>query len=132
MSTALVGARCLFCGDVIEGSNHLLRCDGRQGHIEAAAFTNYRAPSVPYRETSVAAARSIEPTAVSLCGRVLEAIRATREHGLTCDDVKSRLGLSHQTGSARIWDLHRRDLICDSGKRRPSATGRASIVWIAI
>ncbi len=121
---------CVFCGCVADG-DHLRRCDGRQGRVEAV-FEPYRAPAVPYRETSVAAARSIEPRAVSLCGKVLEAIRSTRDRGLTCDEVKARLGLTHQTGSARIWDLHTRSLIRDSGQRRPSMSGRQSIVWIAI
>jgi hypothetical protein len=123
---------CRFCGVPIAADDllHALQCDGRQGRVEAGWLeTNYHAPYAAGRETSAAAALSVEPTAESLCGVIYAALKQTPT-GLTCSDVETRFDLTHQTASARIWDLHTRGFITDSGARRPSLTGRASIVWV--
>lgn len=123
---------CRFCGSEID-LLHDLRCDGRQGRVEAAFAlddADYHAPFAAGRPTSAAAAQSVEPTAESLCGIIYAAVKQTAA-GLTCSDVETRFELKHQTASARLWDLHTRGFIADSGQRRPSLTGRASIVWVA-
>jgi hypothetical protein len=117
----------LFCGGDRHALDHDHHCDGKQGAAEA----NYRAPYAAGRDTSEAAAHSIEPTAWSLCGRLLAAIKARGPAGFTCAEVEAAFDLRHQTASARLWDLHTRAYIRDSGARRPTATGRKAVVWIA-
>jgi hypothetical protein len=91
----------------------------------------YQAPYAAGRETSMEAAASIEPSAQSLCGQILAAIKAAGLHGLTCDEVEDRFELRHQTASARLWDLHTRDYIRDSGQRRLTSARRRAVVWIS-
>lgn len=124
--------RCLFCGGDESDPQHRDRCDGRQGGRPEPGdpFAAYTAPYAVGRETSAAAAHAIEPSAVTLCGQVLAAIRAC--HGLTCFEIEEALHLRHQTASARIWDLHTRGLITDSGARRLTSASRAAVVWVAM
>ena len=79
--------------------------------------------------TSRAAAESVRgPIADGDESAVYEAIR--QAGGLTCAEVEARLGLSHQTASARVHGLHRvKGWIEDSGQRRPTPSGRAAIVY---
>ncbi len=123
---------CLFCGGDASEPSHLLRCDGRQGRVEALTFDEpYRAPFAAGRETSQEAARSVEPSAESLCGQILAEVQRLKPDGLTCAEVEGRFSLRHQTASARLWDLHTRGYIRDSGERRLTSSGRKAVVWIA-
>jgi hypothetical protein len=121
---------CLFCGGDASRPNHLAYCDGRQGRV-VEPFEPYRAPFAVTSETSRAAAHSVEPTAVSLCGQILAALKARGASGLTCAEVEDRFGLRHQTASARLWDLRTRAYIRDSGARRETSSGRKAVVWVA-
>lgn len=49
--------------------------------------------------------------------------------GATCDELELTLALSHQTCSARVREMARRGMIKDSGRTRPTRTGRQAIVW---
>lgn len=124
---------CLFCGGDASLPDHLLRCQGQAVAPTPVSdtFVGYRAPYAAGRATSEAAAVAIAPSAVSLCGVILTAIKAKAD-GLTCSEVETRFALRHQSASARLWDLHTRGHIVDSGQRRPSLSGRASIVWVAV
>ena len=115
-------AQCLFCGGDPSEPDHWQHCDGRQGQVEA------RAPSVPWRETSVEAARRIEPHLARLEQLVANTIRASA-NGLTCDEVERLTALSHQTASARINGLYRRQVIVAIGDKRLTRTGRRALVW---
>ena len=64
--------------------------------------------------------------------RVLSMITGAQAQGMTCWEVERAGGFSHQTASARIAQLHQRDHIVDSGRRRRTGTGRQAIVWIAV
>ena len=77
--------------------------------------------------TSDAAAASIGTDVGRLRALVLGYIQT--RGGLTCDEVELASGLSHQTASARINDLHRLGRIVDSGDRRKTRSGRNAIVW---
>lgn len=121
-------AGCLFCGGDASAPNHWEVCDGRQGHVEAEAEP--RAPCVPWRETSVEAARRIEPHLARLEQLVATSIAASN-NGLTCDEVEVVTQLSHQTASARINGLYRRDVIVASGDKRLTRSGRRALVWRA-
>lgn len=87
-------------------------------------------PYVAGSDTSQGAAVSVAPFVPSMRTRVLDLIRSAPD-GLTCSDVEHWTGFRHQTASARLCDLRSRQLIVDSGRRRPSASGRPSTVWVA-
>lgn len=82
-------------------------------------------------DTSKAAADSIEPHAPTLRDRILDAIRVAAD-GLTCDEVEVLLDLRHQTASARLRELVRLGAVVDSGRRRPTRTGRNATVLVHV
>lgn len=88
-------------------------------------------PSAKGSATSIAAAESMKETASTLRSKVLEAIRRS-DGGLTTDEVEQLLSLNHQTASPRMWELHKRGLIGDSGNRRKTRSGRMAVVYRAI
>lgn len=90
-----------------------------------------RPPFVAGSDTSEAAAGSVEGLASTLRRRVWERIRGTGMAGMTCDEVEARLGLRHQTASARIRELAVRGLLADSGRRAATRSGRQAVVWVA-
>ena len=88
-------------------------------------------PHVAGSDTSRAAAEAIRPHAPRQQDRALASIAARYSDGMTCDEVELELGLSHQTASARIRDLVKAGAIVDSGRRRPTRTGRKAAVYVA-
>lgn len=80
------------------------------------------------RDTSNEAAESIAHDASRLRRRVWTTIHA--HIGLTCDEVEVITNLRHQTASARIYELHTRGQLIDSGYRRRTRSKRLAIVWI--
>jgi hypothetical protein len=81
------------------------------------------------QETSREAGESVREHVGRLEGIVHEAIAAAG--GLACFEVEQRTGLSHQTASARITGLQRKELIRDSGRRRFTPSDRKAIVWVS-
>lgn len=81
------------------------------------------------RDTSQAAAASIQPMAIDLRAKVFAHISGCAEKGATCAEIETALGMSHQTASARLVELERRGMVQDLGERRPTATGRKAVVW---
>jgi hypothetical protein len=61
---------------------------------------------------------------------MLEYIKANG--GATCCEVEEALGLLHQSASSSITRLRQAGRLVDSGKRRPTKTGRMAIVWRAV
>lgn len=90
------------------------------------------APHVRSSDTSKAAARSIEPQLGRLQGKVLEVIQRRAALGATTDEVEFVLAMSHQTVSARVKELRDKGLIRDKGTRRPTRSGRAAVVYVAV
>lgn len=88
-------------------------------------------------DTSQAAAQALEGEAVRLRRVVYLAIRAASPvdkeagtGGLTADEVSEKVSIGILTGRPRCSELRKDGLIRDSGLRRPSSTGRATmIVW---
>ena len=87
-------------------------------------------PHVAGSDTSRAAAEAIRPLAPRQQDRALASISARHSDGMTCDEVEMALGMSHQTASARVRDLVKAGAIVDSGKRRPTRTGRKAAVYV--
>lgn len=77
-------------------------------------------------DTSKAAADKIAAVSGDLAQLVLAAISDKPQ---TCFELETVLGLPHQTASARVRELVLKELVEDSGARRPTASGRNAKVW---
>jgi hypothetical protein len=91
-------------------------------------------PSIPFvhgSETSREAAVSMVRPATRLRLEVLKFIENEGERGATADEVQLGLGLTHQTGSARVSELAHGGQIVDSGLRRATRSGRSAVVYRA-
>ena len=104
---------------------------------DSPLFNYQTAPYVRGSETSREAAESIKPHANSISRKILDSI-ADSKAGLTCDEAERRLGLSHQTCSARFRDLSScqppliRKAVNPDGTmiKRPTKSGRKAQVFI--
>ncbi len=86
----------------------------------------------PYvgQKTSRYAAMAIMPFLGRLENLVLNFIAGSQGRGATCDEVERYLGMPHQTASARIRGLVKKDKIIGSDHTRKTRTGRKAMVWI--
>lgn len=82
-------------------------------------------------DTSVAAANALAPKLGRLQRMAETAIRDAGLFGLTADELAARLDMDRWSIQPRTSELRRKGLIRDSGRRRPNATGKQAIVWIA-
>lgn len=82
-------------------------------------------------KTSKQAAERISGSAASLRRKVLEFIRTRGARGATDSEIQDCLEMDGDTERPRRWELRKAGLIVDSGIRRETKTGRASIVWRA-
>ena len=87
------------------------------------------APFVSGSDTSEKAADQTAPFRMSLSSQVLSVIKAAGDHGVTNDEVETRLDLRHQTVSPRRRELVLAGVITDSGERRKTRSGRTATVW---
>ena len=98
---------------------------------------NFDAPGYPdvpgYSNptTSKEAAKSMEKPATVLQRRVLAELQVRADFGATCDELEQAFDMSHQTVSARLREMALKGAIVDSGKKRPTRSGRKAIVWHA-
>lgn len=81
-------------------------------------------------DTSIAAAEAIDLNLPRLQKAVLAVIRAAGSRGATCDEVAQALGWVRWRVRPRTSELRRDGRIMDSGGRRDSLAGIASIVWV--
>ena len=82
-------------------------------------------------ETSIAAADALAPKLGRLQQMAKSAICDAGTQGLTADELSARLDMDRWSIQPRTSELKRKGLIRDSGQRRPNATGKLAIVWIA-
>lgn len=82
-------------------------------------------------DTSIAAAEALAPKLGRLQRMAEQAIRDAGLKGLTADELAARLEMDRWSIQPRTSELKRKGLIRDSGMRRPNATGKQAIVWIA-
>ena len=82
-------------------------------------------------DTSVAAADALAPKLGRLQRLAELTIRDAGIAGLTADELAAKLDLDRWTIQPRTSELKRKGFIRDSGRRRPNATGKVAIVWIA-
>ncbi len=81
--------------------------------------------------TSKAAAQSIARQAPNLRVLVLSHIERCGHHGATADEVCQALDMWPQSATPRINELAKSGDIVNSGRTRPTRSGRNAIVWIA-
>lgn len=83
------------------------------------------------QETSRLAALQVTPKTGTLRAAALRAVVAAAWRGLTDDELCASIGRSPNSVRPRRVELVEGGFIIDSGLRRPSNYGNASIVWIA-
>lgn len=81
--------------------------------------------------TSVQAAEQMEPCAATLRAKVLEYIRNSGEVGQTDEGCQVGLDMPGNTQRARRVELCEMGLVKDSGRTRPTKSGRQAVVWVA-
>lgn len=82
------------------------------------------------RDTSIAALESMKLVAPSLRERIAKRYDSLSDIGATCEEIEKWFCGSHQTISSAMRTLQKRGVIVDSGKRRPTSSGRMAIVWV--
>lgn len=89
--------------------------------------------TLPYNKgsaTSKEAAESMRPFAGNIREKVCGWIATSGSFGMTCDQIEFIYDRSHQTVSARIRELAKANRIKDSGRVRPTRSGRNAVVWV--
>lgn len=88
------------------------------------------APYVPGSPTSRAAAVSVADDLNRLERAVLDRLESAGMAGHTDDELEVLTGMSHQTVSARRRTLVLKNMVMDSGKQRPTRSGRKAVAWV--
>jgi hypothetical protein len=81
-------------------------------------------------ETSKVAAQRIRGGANTLRQRVLTFIIERGSFGATDEEIQAGTGLKCQTETPRRRELVQLGLVVDSGRRRPTSSGRPATVWV--
>lgn len=85
-------------------------------------------PPANRSRTSQAAARSIGHASQTIRERILEFLAGQESQGATAEEVTFALELRLQTVTARLNELEQLRLTVDSGRTRPTSSGRAARV----
>ncbi len=94
-------------------------------------FNDPPLPAHNGRPTSRAAAEAMRDEARTLRARVLWLLRALGAHGATDEEIQRALAMNPNTQRPRRVELVRDGRACASGQRRPTASGRQAVVWVA-
>lgn len=81
-------------------------------------------------DTSLLAADFIAPSVPHLQRAILGVLAEVAIHGATGDEIAARLGWERFRVRPRTSELRLKKAIVDSGRRRKSEAGIASIVWV--
>lgn len=87
--------------------------------------------NAPKGTSEVAAAR-MKPHSARQRNEVLAVIVGAGEHGATDREIEHATGIRSNSITPRRGELRELGLIVDSGRRRPTDTGRPATVWVAI
>lgn len=88
-------------------------------------------PAQRHSPTSRAAAESIKPSTGTLRLRVLAYIRSAGAHGATDEELIDALGMAPSTARPRRIECVSAGWVHDSGRTRPTRSGRQATVWVA-
>lgn len=89
------------------------------------------APAQMHSPTSIDAAQQIEPHMPRLRAEVLGVCRVSGPHGATDEEMQMALVMPANTQRPRRVELWKMGLICDSGQKRKTRSGRNAVVWVA-
>lgn len=81
-------------------------------------------------DTRSEAARRVQSRLPELHRQVLSFIVGQHAHGATDEEISIGLKMHPDTARARRVELRDAGLVLDSGKRRPTQSGRAATVWV--
>jgi len=105
---------------------------------EHRARVLYEGPTTPYTpfvrgsETSEAAAEAMPSERANTIRRTIErAIIEAEALGCTDDELQVGLNLEGSTQRPRRIELVQQHRIIDSGRTRPTRSGRKAVVWVA-
>lgn len=85
-------------------------------------------PAIAASETSVEAAKQIEPAAISLRAQLLNWLKE-RNDGATDEEMQIGVPMDPSTQRPRRGELVRLGLVRDSGTKRKTRSGRLATVW---
>ena len=105
--------------------------DCEPGAVTDRQMTFAEQPPSVYGDTSEAAAEAMKPTAARLRTRVYERLVLAGWDGMTDEELQVALRMVDNTERPRRRELVERDLVVDSGRKRPTISGRRAIVWVA-
>jgi hypothetical protein len=97
------------------------------GHAVGAKYPD--SPGHRGVETSIEAADALASRLGPLQSLTLDFIARRGAFGATSDECAAGLGIDRGSVQPRTSELSRKELIVDSGLRRPNATGKRAIVW---
>ena len=87
-------------------------------------------PAQRHSPTSVAAAERAEPAAATQRRAVLDYLRGRGADGAIDEEIQVALGMVGNTERPRRRECEQAGLIVDSGRTRPTASGRQAVVWV--
>ena len=90
------------------------------------------APYQSHSETSRAAAEAIASKAGTIRRVILDFLVGLGDHGATDEEIQTGLVMGANTQRPRRVELVRAGLVVDSGKTRPTLSGKAAVVWVAV
>lgn len=134
MLIPIYGNPCPICGGPLDWGNSesasdpYVQCNDCLEIFRDAVVINQ--PSQPC-ETSVAAAEAMTRPAAKLRQALLEFIRKSFI-GSTDEEAQLCLGMNPSTQRPRRVELVTMGLVRDSGRTRPTRSGRKAIVWEAV
>lgn len=80
--------------------------------------------------TSIAARKSIHSVAGTLRRQVFLKILEKGALGATLEELELEMGIAGNTIRPRRQELEKRGLVENSGRERPTSSGRQAIVWV--
>ena len=87
------------------------------------------APAQLHSPTSISAARAIRPHAAGLMERLLLALAEAGLSGLTDEQLQAQTGMEGSSQRPRRVQAVQRGLVADTGRVRPTRSGRQATVW---
>ncbi len=82
--------------------------------------------------TSKAAAESMRHLSVTVRNRVYEHLLEQADYGATAAEIEDTMCIAGNTLRPRLVELRQAGRIEDSGRTRPTPSGRQAVVWVAV
>ncbi len=92
---------------------------------------DFESPSILPVDTRAESARRIAPLLGDMLHQVRRFVEARGPRGATDEEIRLALNMRPDTCRARRCELRDARLVHDSGRRRPTASGRGAVVWVA-